>query len=444
MTYEQFKERCLKYAIEKGCDAAEVYAMGNNGFAVSVLEGEIIRYEVSNEGGLNLRVLYDGKNGYAYTELFEDSETLVEHAIDNAKAIDSTDVNPMQGGGIEYPSIDKTPNPIVHMTEDEKINIALNLERDTKAFDDRVNRMADCAVMTGVMHTYIANTRGLDVKSENEISYAIAAPILRQGDDEHMSYSFKFGPDITDYNSIIKESVDNALMQFNAKTVDSGEYRILIRNDAASSLLMAFSGMFSADSVQKGLSLLAGQLNKPIASEVVSIVDDPLEKDFPRAFDAEGVPSVATTVIENGVLKSYLHNLRTALKDGVSSTSNASRRTPASPVDIAPSNFYIVKGEKSFDELVAELDKGLIITDFSGLHAGINPVSGDFSLIAKGLLVDGGSVIRSVDQITCAGNFLQMIKDIIAVGSDLRFGPPMGSRVGTPSLLIEKLVVSGK
>ncbi|MBR4434517.1 MAG: TldD/PmbA family protein [Clostridia bacterium] len=444
MTYEQFKERCLKYAIEKGCDAAEVYAMGNNGFAVSVLEGEIIRYEVSNEGGLNLRVLYDGKNGYAYTELFEDPETLVEHAIDNAKAIDSTDVNPMQGGGSEYPSIDKTPNPIVHMTEDEKINIALNLERDTKAFDDRVNRMADCAVMTGVMHTYIANTRGLDVKSENEISYAIAAPILRQGDDEHMSYSFKFGHDITDYNSIIKESVDNALMQFNAKTVDSGEYRILIRNDAASSLLMAFSGMFSADSVQKGLSLLAGQLNKPIASEVVSIVDDPLEKDFPRAFDAEGVPSVATTVIENGVLKSYLHNLRTALKDGVSSTSNASRRTPASPVDIAPSNFYIVKGEKSFDELVAELDKGLIITDFSGLHAGINPVSGDFSLIAKGLLVDGGSVIRSVDQITCAGNFLQMIKDIIAVGSDLRFGPPMGSRVGTPSLLIEKLVVSGK
>ncbi|MBO4878886.1 MAG: TldD/PmbA family protein, partial [Clostridia bacterium] len=144
------------------------------------------------------------------------------------------------------------------------------------------------------------------------------------------------------------------------------------------------------------------------------------------------------------VLKSYLYNLKTALKDGVASTSNAGRAGVAAPVETAPSNFYIMKGEKSFDELVAELDHGLIITELSGLHAGLNPVSGDFSLIAKGLLVDNGTILRSVDQITCAGNFLAMMKDIIDVGSDLRFGPPGFGRIGSPSLLIEKLVISGK
>lgn len=443
MTFEEFKNALFEIALKKGCEAAEVYAASSDGFSVNVLKGEIIKYSVERNTGLNLRVLYGGKSGYAYTEVYEDAESLVDHAIDNAKVIENTDVNPMQGK-CDYPDIEKKPNPIVDMAEDEKINIALNLERDTLGFDDRVNRMAFCSVDTGVSTEHIYNTLGLAADSTDRYSYVVVAPILRQGEDEHESFAFKFGPDIMQYDEIIKEAVDNALMQFNAKTVDSGEYRILIRNDAAGDLLAAFSSIFSAERVQKGLSLLAGKLGEPIASPLVSIVDDPFEKDNPRAFDAEGVPSVLTTVVEDGVLKSYLHNLKTALKDGVASTSNAGRGGVSAPVDVAPSNFYILKGEKSFAELTEELSSGLIITELSGLHAGLNPVSGDFSLIAKGLLVEGGSIIRSVDQITVAGNFLDLLKNIIGVGSDLRFGIPGGSRIGSPSLLIEKLIVSGK
>jgi PmbA protein len=117
---------------------------------------------------------------------------------------------------------------------------------------------------------------------------------------------------------------------------------------------------------------------------------------------------------------------------------------PAGAVTTAPSNFYIGKGEKSFDELRTALGNGLIITELSGLHAGLNPISGDFSLIAKGQLVENGEIVRSVDQITVAGNFLALMQGIEAVGSDLRFGPPMSGRIGCPSLLIGKLVVSGK
>ena len=443
MTYEQFKDACFRLALEQGCESAEVYATASDGFSVNVLKGEIIKYAAERSNGLNLRVLFNGKSGYAYTEVFEDPESLVAHAIDNAKAIENTDANPMQGA-CEYPEIHEKPNPVVDLSEDEKINLALQLERDTLAYDARVNRMGYCSVDTGVAETHISNTLGLKADREERYSYAVLAPILRDGEEEHESYSFKFGPKMTEYGDIIEESVANALMQFRASTVDSGEYRILLRNDAAADLLSAFAPMFFAERVQKGLSLLTGKLDQPIASAAITILDDPFEEDNPRAFNAEGVPSVLTTVVENGVLKSYLYNLKSAQKDGVASTSNAGRMGAAGAVTTAPSNFYITKGERSFDELKKALGNGLIITELSGLHAGLNPISGDFSLIAKGQLVENGEIVRSVDQITVAGNFLTMMQGIEAAGSDLRFGPPMGGRIGTPSLLIDRLIVSGK
>ena len=443
MTFEQFKDACFRAALDKGCENAEVYATSSDGFSVNVLCGEIIKYAVERSNGLNLRVLFDGKTGYAYTEVFEEPETLVDHAIDNARAIENTDANPMQGA-CEYPEIEKKPNPVVDMTEEEKIDLALRIERDTLAYDARVNRMGYCAVETGVAKTHIYNTLGLKADSDERYSYAVLGPIMHEGDEEHESYAFKFGPKMTEYDDMIRESIDNTLMQFHASSVDSGEYRILLRNDAAGDLLSSFSSMFFAERVQKGLSLLTGKLDQPIASRSITILDDPFEADNPRAFDAEGVPSVRTTVVENGVLKSYLYNLKSAKKDGVASTSNAGRAGAAGPVNTAPSNFYIVKGEKNFDALRTMLNNGLIITELSGLHAGLNPISGDFSLIAKGLLVENGEVVRSVDQITVAGNFLTMMQGIEEVGADLRFGPPGFGRIGSPSLLIGKLIVSGK
>lgn len=443
MTFEAFKDACFALALEKGCESAEVYATSSDGFSVNVLNAEITKYAVERSKGLNLRVLYAGKSGYAYTEVYEDPESLVAHAIDNAKAIENTDENPMQGA-CEYPEIHVKPNPFVDLPEEEKINLALAIERDTLAYDPRVNRMEYCDVDTGVAETHICNTLGLNANRTQRYSYAILGPILKDGEEEHMSFSFKFGPEITDCRDVIQESVENALMQFGASTVDSGEYRILLRNDVAGDLLSAFSSMFYAERVQKGLSLLTGKLNETIASDSITILDDPFEADNPRAFDAEGVPSVLTTVVEKGVLKSYLYNLKSAKKDGVASTSNAGRAGAAGAVNTAASNFYIQKGEKDFSAMKAALGSGLLITELSGLHAGLNPISGDFSLIAKGQLIENGEVVRSVDQITVAGNFLTMMQSIEAVGSDLRFGPPSMERIGSPSLLIKKLIVSGK
>ena len=171
-------------------------------------------------------------------------------------------------------------------------------------------------------------------------------------------------------------------------------------------------------------------------------MDDPLllEGLEARPFDAEGVPSKAHTIVENGVFKTFLHNLKTAYKDGVETTGNASKAGYASAVHVSPSNFYIKPGSKSFDELLAEMGDGVVITDVAGLHAGANPVSGDFSLLSKGYVVKDGKREKPIEQITVAGNFYDLLKNARAMADDLDF--PLGG-MGCPSIDVGELSISG-
>jgi PmbA protein len=225
--------------------------------------------------------------------------------------------------------------------------------------------------------------------------------------------------------------------------VESGSYRVLFRPYAFSDLLAAFSPMFSADEAQRGRSLLAGKEGESIASEIVTVWDDPFDPVAPRAFDGEGTPCMKKAVIKRGTLKTLLHNLKTAKKAGVESTGNASRRSAASAVGVAPSVFRGETGDKTYDALLAELGDGLVVSDLEGLHAGVDAVSGDFSLKAAGFLVRDGAVVRPVSDITVAGNFVSMLKDVIALGSDLRYGLPHSGFFASPSVLVKGLAVAG-
>jgi PmbA protein len=150
------------------------------------------------------------------------------------------------------------------------------------------------------------------------------------------------------------------------------------------------------------------------------------------------------TVIENGKLKTFLHNLKTAKKDGVESTGNASRASFKAPVGISPTNFFIQPGELSYEDMIKRMGDGLIIIDVQGLHSGANPVSGDFSLGAYGYLVEKGQIVRPVEQITVAGNFFTLLETVEEIGSDLKFGRPSpGGYVGSPTLLVRHLSVAG-
>jgi PmbA protein len=206
-------------------------------------------------------------------------------------------------------------------------------------------------------------------------------------------------------------------------------------------LLGTFVSVFSAEEAQKGFSLLKGRLGGKIAADTVSIRDDPLLDQLPGSavFDGEGVAARNKTVVENGVFKTFLHNRKTARKDGVEPTGNGFKSSFKTAVGIAPSNFYIAAGTGNREELIAGMGDGLIITNLEGLHSGANSVSGDFTLSAEGFLVWGGKITRPVEQITVAGNFFSLLKDISDVASDLEFK----GNVSSPSVLVRELSVAG-
>ena len=164
-------------------------------------------------------------------------------------------------------------------------------------------------------------------------------------------------------------------------------------------------------------------------------------RDSTYAFDDEGVSTKKKVVVENGVLKTYLHNLKSAKLMHTTSTGNGFKSGYRGNVGISPTNFYIEAGNETYDNMIASMKKGIIIDDISGLHAGINTVSTEFSIQSSGFYVEDGKIVKPVNLITIAGNFLEMMKQVQAVGSDLTFSL---SGVGTPSILFSSLSVSGE
>ena len=250
-------------------------------------------------------------------------------------------------------------------------------------------------------------------------------------------------PKQLDIRKEAERAVKDAVDGLNADKAASGEYRVILRNDVAGSMLRTFSSVFSADAAQKGMSLLKGREGEMIGSEALTIVDDPLNPASPGAtpFDGEGVAARKLAVVENGKLNTLLHNLKTAKKQGVQSTGSASKPSYSSPVGVAPHALHIVPSETTPDELVALAGDGVLITDVQGLHSGANQISGDFSLGARGFLIEGGRITRPVSQITVAGNFFELMKNVVAVANNLEFA---FSSVASPDLLIDRLAVAGK
>ena len=443
-----FMEKLLKAALDAGIEAAEVYASSKDSFRAMSHNGEVDNYSVASRSGLSLRGLYKGKMGYASTEA-DDEEAigqLVRGVLESAELTEDDAVQEIYKGDAEYPEIDNYAPALDQVSEEDKLRLLLDMEKNAlNCGDGRIKQVNYNMVSTVSGSSAIANTYGLNLSQRDNLIVAYMSVVAKEGERVSTGAGFGFGRDFAalDAGKIAKEAVEEALFYLNAAPVPSGSYRVIIDRRCMPDLLSTFSGVFSADAAQKGMSLLAGREGEMIAAPCVTLMDDPHMKDglASSGFDAEGVATRVKPVIENGRLTTLLHNLKTARKAGVRSTGNASRGGYASPIGVSPSNFYFKPGEKTLNELMADMGDGLVITDVSGLHAGANPVSGDFSLLAKGYTVENGRKGRAVEQITVAGNFYTMLKNIRAVGCDLEF---VGSPVGSPSVDAGEMNVAGK
>ena len=447
MELNLFVKKLFAKAQNEGFSEYEVYYVDRESLSINIYKEEVEKYNLNNSSGLSFRGKFGDRIGYSYTEILDEDaiEMLIKKAKENVLAIENDDVQFIYEGDKEYKAINTYYEELQDISADKLIKIAISMEKEAKKYCNKVESFGGCVVSYNSGKYGIINSKGLNLSNKSNLLTAYVIPIVKDVNKMYDGCGYVVAKSISDIKpyDIAKMGVDEALSKIGGKSVSSGNYKIIINNEAMVSLLSTFSGIFSGDAVQKGLSLLKDKEGEIIASSIVNLVDDPHLEDglASVSFDDEGVATLKTYLIKNGKLNSFLHNLKTANKAGVKSTGNGFKSSYASSISVSPTNFYIEPGINSLEEMTKKVNKGLIITDFAGLHSGANSITGDFSLAAKGFYVENGIKIYPVEQITVAGNFFTLLKNIEEIGCDLKF--PMSS-VGSPSIMIRELSIAGE
>lgn len=436
----------LSAATDSGAEA-EILISGGKAVSVRVFKGKVEQFKHTDGLAIGVRAVIDGSEGIAYTERTDEAAGLetVREAVANAKICRPP-----------YPASLSTPPPLPSQSSFynpalESLDItqmtafAAEMEAAAEKSDPRIINVpyAVCATETGVMR--ICSTRGIDrIQYDNSVSAYVS--VLAETDGERRSGGeFVFGRQFSTLNQIqtAQNAVQEALSLLGGIPLPrQGHWPVILRHEAFADLLGAFAGLFSAKQVHDGRSLLAGKLNHAIAAARFSLIDDPLRPDGPASqnFDSEGFPAKKLTLIQNGTLCSYLHNSLTAAEDGVVSTGHAAR-SPKSSLGIAPSNWIVeIDAPLSRHDFYSTEPEMILVHGFQGLHAGVNAVSGDFSLMAEGFLIRHGKVVSPLKPFTVSGNFLTLLTDIQNAGDDFKM---TAATIGTPSVHIAGLGISG-
>ncbi|MCL2851704.1 MAG: TldD/PmbA family protein [Defluviitaleaceae bacterium] len=451
MNIQDFKSLLFEKARGAGFDSFEMYAPSTDSFQVKVFGGEIEEFKSAHSSGVSFRGTYGGKMGYASTEkVAEDSiEYLLDAARANAAVIEDKDTEPLYAGDAEYPVVNSFNEKLSAAETSEKCALAKHLETAALEYDKRVVSV-DLAVMgTFEGEIVIANSLGLDVSHRSNGAFAVAmVRVQSEGGEPKVGFESWAGSDLESFSpdNVARTAVEKGLAQLGASKAATANTEVVFNNETAADIFASFASNFFAEDVQKGFSLLGGKLGQKIASDVLTLRDDGYIDGCvgSKPFDSEGVAAKNKAVIENGVLKTFLYNLKSAEKDGVDSTGNGFKRGLTGPITTGCGLFAVQPSRVSFDQILDMAGDGILITKLEGLHAGVNAVTGDFSLSAGGFEIIGGKIGSPVDQMVVSGNFYEMIRDIVQVGSDLRFDTPSGDGTfGSPSVYAGKLNISG-
>ncbi len=441
MKMNEFIARTLEAAKAAGISPAEVSVSMSDAFSVRARSAQLKDYKVSEKHSVTLRGKVNGRIGTARTQALDEESLalLIQGVKESAELIETEDQDEILPPDAHYETVVNFNEALEGVSAQDKIALALRIDALMQQADARI-KPDDTVVATSSSTFMMKNSLGLDLSHSSNMLYSFTSALAKDGERAATGFKLHWGYSMEDIKpeELAKECEEDALSQLYAERMKSGKYPVVIKGSAMADLLSTFCGIFSAENAQKGMSLLKDREGETIASACVTLTDDPL---MPwglasSPFDREGAATFKKNVIENGVLRTLLHNRKTAKKAGCATTGNA-----AGAGQVAPTNFFFVPGEKTEDELLAKMGDGLYLTEVSGLHAGANGVSGDFSLLSKGFEVKGGKKVRAVEQFTVAGNFYQLMKDILEVGAELKFD---GSPIASPAVLIREISVAGE
>jgi len=428
-------------------EAVEAYAEESRQTEASALRGEVEGLQFAESRGLGVRLIREGRLGYAYAAdpSVDEVRDAVARARENATLTEPDEFNLLPDAATITPLPELFHEASAEVTTEQKVQMALDLERRLVTSDPRVTKVDLAQIGDAVSRVAIASTAGVDAEYARTDAWVVAVTLAVEGDETQTGFSYRIARAVDDLgvDEVADEAIERAVRMLGAAKPPTAKVPIVLDQFAAMDFLGVLAGALNAENVLKGRSLFADMVGTQVGSALFTLVDDGTILDGPGAapFDGEGVPSGRTELFTAGSLNGFMHDTYTAARmgSGQRSTGNAKRGSYKGSPGVGTSNFYLDNGTTPFEELLRRAEGGVLIADVSGVHSGANPISGEFSVGATGLRIQGGALGEPLREMTIASTLPEMLAGITGLGDDLRFF----SSVGTPSVLIGEMTLAG-
>lgn len=430
----------IKKGLEKGITDLEVFAVRNKSLKLSVYQQKLDQNVISDVESVTIRGIYDGKLSTVRFEYLDDDQVdaMLDKLKVNAQALTVNEPAIIFEGSPSYPKIDDEIYDFTAVDIKAKIQLLMDLEKDILAHP-KTKQVQSTQYQENDTQTVLVNSKGLNLKKHNTYAYAYGIGVFEQDDDIKTAYDIKLVKSFDDFDAkkMAEETIQKGVAKLGGRSVASKAYPVVFSNEKFAEILSVFTSIFTGESAYRNLTALKEKVGEKIAIEGLNLIDDPLHEKayFKQPFDDEGVACEKRYLVENGVFKGFIHNLKTAAIYQTKPTGHGFSGR------ISTTNFYLEPKELSFDQMISSIEDGIYITDLVGLHAGVKPVSGDFSLQASGFKIKDGKVDHPVKMIVVSGNFFKMIQSIQGIASDLEFTL---SGTGSPSVFVGPLMIGGE
>ncbi|MGY9074456.1 MAG: TldD/PmbA family protein [Acidimicrobiales bacterium] len=429
-----------------GNEQIEVYAARGRSTTVKAYAGKVESLRSGTSQGIGIRVIVDGRQGFASAGSLA-ADVVADTLAEARENLTFAEVDPYQAlaepDGVVGPGLDLVDRSVLEISEDDKIAIAIELERRCLDADPRITGVRTSAWSDGWGEAAIASTAGIRVFSEGGSCSVGVQPLAVDGDETQMGHSGDAARNRAglDLDKVIAEAVESATGLLGAKKPPSEKLTVVFEPSVTASFLGIIAGALTGDRVMKGRSPFGERLGDQIAVSGLTLVDDPTD---PRSLgadnhDGEGLATRRNVLIDSGRLDHFLHNSYTARRAGAASTGSAVRGSRSTP-SVGLQAMTLLPGDLDRDALFALVGDGLFVRGINGLHSGVNPVSGDFSVGAYGHRIRNGQLAEPVREATIASTLQRMLLDIVAVGGDFEF---LAGGTGSASLAIADISLSG-
>jgi PmbA protein len=443
-------ENAVAAAVDAGAGDAEAYVTRESGREVRVHGGEVESLTAATQSGVGIRAWVGHRVGYAYgTDLSAAGVAAIAARAAEAARVadeDSFAAPPAPAAVEALPGID---DPSATAWDAGEIaELALLVERTALAHDDRVAGVEQAVYADAAEQVAIASSTGVAGTYEASSCFAYLSA-LAEGDgtrESGLGFGLARGPADLDPAAIGREGAERAVSMIGAGKPASRSCPVVLDPTVAASFAGLIGGALGAGAVQRGRSPFAGRIGEEVASAAFALHDDGRDPAGAASapFDGEGLPRRRNALIEGGQLRTYLYDTYTANREGggTGSTGSAARAGYRSLPSVSASNLIVAAGDASTEELLAQAADGVFVTDVAGLHSGVNPVTGVFSVGASGRLIRDGALADPVREFTIAGELVEMLRAVAAAGAESRW-VPFGGSVSTPPLLIGEMSISG-